>query len=54
VSGFVGILNLDGNTYMNYLLDFSLRRCEFDTLSRVANEIPARRVQLADKTVRRV
>jgi hypothetical protein len=39
-----GLLELVGNTYLNYLLDRSMRAWEFEVLGRLARCVPLRRV----------
>jgi hypothetical protein len=42
------LLSLVCNTYGNYLLDTSMRALEFDVLSRIARQIPVRRLSFAE------
>jgi hypothetical protein len=42
------LMTLVANTYVNYLLDRSMRRTEFDVLSRIVSGIPVRRVRPPD------
>ncbi len=39
-----GLIGLIANTYANYLLDASMRAQEFETLSRIAQTVPFRRI----------
>ena len=43
------LMTLVANTYVNYLLDRSMRRTEFDVLSRIVSRIPVRRVRPRDE-----
>jgi hypothetical protein len=45
VAGSEALAGLVANTYVNYLLDRSMRSLEFDVLSRLAARIPIRRVR---------
>ncbi len=44
VAAYEGLIHLVGNTYVNYLLDRTMRGQEFEFLSRLASRIPLRRV----------
>src|SRR5439155_1319968 len=45
MTGSDAFVALVANTYVNYLLDREMRRREFEVLTRVASEIPIRRVR---------
>src|SRR2546429_9954876 len=49
VSGKEALMALVANSYVNYLLDQTMRRTEFDVLGRVVAEIPIRRVRSPDE-----
>lgn len=49
VSGEEALMALVANSYVNYLLDQTMRRTEFDVLGRVVAEIPIRRVRSPDE-----